>query len=49
MEIHRFNRSPNRVRLIPRRLRWARHVVRMEEGRSSFNILTSASTENRPL
>ena len=34
-------RSPNRVRVIKsRRLRWIGHVPRMEEGRSSFKILT---------
>ena len=31
------------------RLRWACHVVRMEEGRSDFKILTDKSTGNRPL
>ena len=34
-------RSPNIVRLIKsRRLRWAGHLVRLEEGRSAFIILT---------
>ena len=34
-------RSPNIVRVIKsRRLRWAGHVVKMEEGRSAFKILT---------
>ena len=33
--------SPNIVRVIKsRRLKWAGHVVRMEEGRSAFKILT---------
>ena len=32
-------RSPNIVRMI-RRLRWAGHVTRSEEDRSSFKILT---------
>ena len=32
-----------------RRLRWAGHVARMEEGRSSFKILTSKPTGKRPL
>ena len=40
-ELHSFYRSPNIVRLIKsRRLRWARHVARMEEGRSAFKILS---------
>ena len=32
-----------------RRLRWAGHVARMEEGRSAFNILTGKPTGKRPL
>ena len=32
-----------------RRLRWAGHVTRMEEGRSAFKILTGKPTEKRPL
>ena len=32
-----------------RRLRWARHVVRMEEGRSAFKVLTGKPTGKRPL
>ena len=32
-----------------RRLRWARHVARMEEGRSPFKILTGKPTGKRPL
>jgi len=43
-------RSPNIVRVIKsRRLRWAGHVVRMEEGRSTFKILTGKPTVKRPL
>ena len=29
-------------------MRWAGHVVRMEEGRSAFKILTGKPTEKRP-
>ena len=32
-----------------RRLRWAGHVARMEEGRSTFQILTGKPTGKRPL
>ena len=43
-------RSPNIVWLIKsRRLRWAGHVVRMEDGRSAFKILTGKPTGKRPL
>ena len=43
-------RSPNIVRVIKsRRLRWAEHVARMEENRSSFKILTGKPTGKRPL
>ena len=43
-------RSPNVVRVIKStRLSWAGHVVRMEEGRSAFKILTGKPTGKRPL
>ena len=32
-----------------RRLRWAGHVARMEEGRSAFKILAGNPTGRRPL
>ena len=43
-------RSSNVVRVIKsRRLRWAGHVARMEEGRSALKILTGKPTGKRPL
>ena len=37
--------SLNIVRVIkPRRLRWAGHVARMEEGRSAFKMFTGKPT-----
>ena len=43
-------RSLNIVRVIKsRRLRWAGHVARMEEGRSAFKILTRKTIGRRPL
>ena len=48
--LHSFYRSPNIVRVIKsRRLRWVGHVARMEEGRSTFKILTGNLTGKRPL
>ena len=41
---------PNIVRVIKsRRLRWAGHVARMEQGRSAFKILIRKPTGKRPL
>ena len=40
-EVHSLYRSSNIARvIISRRLRWADHVTRMEEGKSAFKILT---------
>ena len=49
-ELHSLYRSPNIVRVIKsRRLRWAGHVARMEEGMNAFKILTGKPTGKRPL
>ena len=49
-ELHSLYRPPNIVKVIKsRRLRWAGHVARMEEGRSPFKILTGKPTGKRPL
>jgi hypothetical protein len=42
--------SPNVVRAIKsRRLRWAGHVAKMEEGRGAFEISTGTPAGKRPL
>ena len=49
-ELHSFYRSPIIVRVIKsRRLRWAGHVARMEEGRGTLKNLTDKPTGKRPL
>ena len=49
-DLYSLYRSPNIARVIKsRRLNWAGHVARMEEGRSAFKILTSKPTGKRPL
>ena len=47
-ELYNLYRSPSIVRLIKsRRLRWAGHLARMEEGRCAFKILTGNPTGKR--
>ena len=49
-ELHSLYRSPNTAMVITsRRLRWAGHVARMEEGRGAFKIWTGKPTGKRPL
>ena len=49
-QLHSLYRSPNIFRAINfRRLRWAGHVARGEEGRSSFKILTGKPIGKRPV
>ena len=46
-ELHRLYRLPIIVHVIKsRRLRWAIHVARVEEGKSAFKILTGKPTGN---
>ena len=48
-ELNSLYCSPNTVRVIKsRRLRWADHVVRMDEGRSAFQIVTGKIPLGRP-
>ena len=49
-ELHSLYCSANIIRVIKsRRLRWAGHIARMEESRSSFKVLKGNSTLKRPL
>ena len=49
-ELHNLYLSLNIDRMIKsRRLRWADHVTRMEEGRSAFKILIDTPAGKRPL
>ena len=49
-ELHILYRSPNIAKAIKsRRLRWAGHVARMDEGRNASKILTGTTTGKRPL
>ena len=44
-----FSLSYNIPVIKSRKLRWALHVARMEEGRNAFKILTGIPTGKRPL
>jgi hypothetical protein len=49
-EFHNLYSSPNIVRVIKsRRLRWAAHVARMEEGRGVYRVLVGRLEGKRPL
>jgi hypothetical protein len=49
-ELHNLYSSLNVVRVIKsRRMRWAGHVARMEEGRGVYRVLVRRSEGKRPL
>ena len=49
-ELHSLYRSPNIVRVIKsRRLRWTGHVAGIEEGRSTFKLLSGKHIGRRLL
>jgi hypothetical protein len=49
-ELNGLYSSPNIVRVIKsRRMRWARHVARMGEGRGAYRILVGRPERRRPL
>ena len=48
-ELFSLYHSPNMRGIKSRRISWAGHVARMEEGRSAFRILTGTPTGMRPL
>ena len=49
-ELNDLHSSPSIVRVIkPRRMSWAGHVARMEEGRGVYRVLVGKHEEKRPL
>jgi hypothetical protein len=49
-ELHSLYSSPNIVRVIKsRRMKWARHVARMWEGRGVYRVLVGRPVGKRPL
>jgi hypothetical protein len=48
-ELHSLFSSPNIVRVITRRLRWAEHVAYIGEGRGVSRVLIGSPERKRPL
>jgi hypothetical protein len=48
-ELHNLYSSPNIIRMIKRRIRWAGHVVRMGEKMNEYSLLVGKPEGKRPL
>ena len=48
-ELHALYSSPNIIRELKSRLRWAGHVARMEQFRTTYRVLVGKPEGKRPL